>query len=195
MPLGGVHALVWDDAEFIGHASVVQRRLLHSGRALRAGYVEAVGVRADPRRRGHAAALMDAVERVARGGYDLGALASSHSAVDFYAARGWRRWQGPKSALTPAGTQPTAATDDLVRRGQLDQPGRIVTVARRGSPRSTPPGRWPGYGAAWPVLAVGRTVVGAGQHGEHRRHLPAGRRSKADPVQMLGSDAAAPCWV
>ena len=31
--LGGVHVLVWDGAELIGHASVVQRRLLHAGRA------------------------------------------------------------------------------------------------------------------------------------------------------------------
>lgn len=30
--LGGVHALVWDGDALIGHASVVQRRLLHGGR-------------------------------------------------------------------------------------------------------------------------------------------------------------------
>ena len=41
--LGGVHALVWEGGELIGHASVVQRRLLHRGQALRAGYVEGVG--------------------------------------------------------------------------------------------------------------------------------------------------------
>src|SRR5919204_117419 len=47
--LGGMHALVWEDGELVGHASVVQRRILHGGRALRAGYVEAVGFRApDP---------------------------------------------------------------------------------------------------------------------------------------------------
>ena len=45
--LGGVHALVWDGPALIGHGSVIQRRLLHEGRALRAGYVEAVAVRAD----------------------------------------------------------------------------------------------------------------------------------------------------
>ncbi|WP_308314837.1 GNAT family N-acetyltransferase [Streptomyces sp. CNQ085] len=44
--LGGVHALAWEGAELVGHASLVQRRLLHGGRALRAGYVEGVGVRA-----------------------------------------------------------------------------------------------------------------------------------------------------
>jgi aminoglycoside 2'-N-acetyltransferase I len=33
--LGGVHALVSEGAELIGHASLVQRRMLHGGRALR----------------------------------------------------------------------------------------------------------------------------------------------------------------
>lgn len=101
--LGGVHALVWEDHELIGHASVIQRRLLHGGRALRAGYVEGVGVRADRRRRGHGGALMDVLERVVRGAYDLGALGATDEAAGFYAARGWKQWQGPTSALTPAG--------------------------------------------------------------------------------------------
>jgi aminoglycoside 2'-N-acetyltransferase I len=70
--LGGVHALVWEGHELVGHASVVQRRLLHRGRALRAGYIEGVGVRADRRRRGHGAAMMVALERAVRGAYELG---------------------------------------------------------------------------------------------------------------------------
>jgi aminoglycoside 2'-N-acetyltransferase I len=109
--LGGVHALVWEGAELIGHASVVQRRLLHGGRALRTGYVEGVGVRADRRRRGHGAAMMDALERVVRGAYDLGALGATDRAGDFYAARGWQRWQGPTSALTPTGIERTEEED------------------------------------------------------------------------------------
>ena len=79
--LGGVHAIAWDGDELVGHAAVVQRRLLHGGRALRAGYVEGVGVRADHRRQGHAAAMMDALERVVRGAYDLGALGATDEAV------------------------------------------------------------------------------------------------------------------
>ena len=75
--LGGVHALVWDGPALIGHGSVVQRRLLHQGRALRAGYIEAVAVRPDRQGEGHGAAVMDALERVLRGAYDLGALGSS----------------------------------------------------------------------------------------------------------------------
>jgi aminoglycoside 2'-N-acetyltransferase I len=109
--LGGVHCLVWDGQELIGHGSVVQRRLLHSGRALRTGYVEGVGVRADRRGRGHAAAIMDALERVVRGAYDLGALAATDAALGFYEARGWKLWRGPASALTPTGIVRTAEDD------------------------------------------------------------------------------------
>lgn len=112
--LGGVHALVWDGDELVGHAAVVQRRLLHGGRALRAGYVEGVGVRADQRRRGHAAAMLEALERVVRGAYEVGALSATDQAASLYAARGWRRWQGPTSALTPAGIDRTKDDDGSV---------------------------------------------------------------------------------
>ena len=112
--LGGVHALVWEGEELVGHAAVVQRRLLHGGRALRAGYVEGVGVRADQRRRGHAGAMMDALERVVRAAYEVGALAATDKASSLYAARGWQRWQGPTSALTPAGIERTEDDDGSV---------------------------------------------------------------------------------
>ena len=75
--LGGMHALAFDGARLIGHGAVVQRRLVHGGRALRAGYVEAVAVAPAFQRRGHAAAIMDALERVIRGAYDLGALSAT----------------------------------------------------------------------------------------------------------------------
>ena len=90
---------------------MVQRRLLHAGRALRAGYVEGVGVRADQRGRGHAATLMGPLERVIRAAYDLGALGSSEAATGFYAARGWLRWPGPTAVLTPAGIRRTPDED------------------------------------------------------------------------------------
>ena len=109
--LGGVHALVWEGDELVGHASVVQRRLLHRGRALRTGYVEGVGVRADRRRRGHGGALMEALERVIRGAYELGALSSSEEAMDFYAGRGWKQWRGPTSVMTPTGISRTVDDD------------------------------------------------------------------------------------
>jgi aminoglycoside 2'-N-acetyltransferase I len=112
--LGGIHALAWEGRELIGHASVVQRRLLHDGRALRTGYVEGVGVRADRRRRGVGGELMDALERVLRGAYELGALGSTDAAVRLYTAHGWRRWEGPTSALTPGGVVRTEDADGAV---------------------------------------------------------------------------------
>jgi aminoglycoside 2'-N-acetyltransferase I len=112
--LGGVHALVWEGAELIGHASVVQRRLLYRGRALRTGYVEGVAVRAGRRGRGYGAAMMEALERVVRGAYDLGALGATDEGARFYAPRGWERWQGPSSALTPNGIKPTEEDDGWI---------------------------------------------------------------------------------
>ena len=112
--LGGMHALVWDGEELVGHGAVVQRRLLHRGVALRTGYVEGVGVRADHRRRGHAGALMGALEAIVRGAYDLGALAATDAAAPLYAARGWQLWRGPLSALTPAGVTRTPQEEGAV---------------------------------------------------------------------------------
>jgi aminoglycoside 2'-N-acetyltransferase I len=101
--LGGVHALVWEDGVPVAHGSVVMRRLLHGGRALRAGYVEGVGVRADNRRRGHGATVMRALGRVVEAAYDLGALGATDQGVPLYTRLGWRRWEGRLSALTPSG--------------------------------------------------------------------------------------------
>ena len=112
--LGGVHALVWEGDELIGHASVVQRRLLHGGRALRTGYVEGVAVRADRRRRGHGAVLMDALARVVRGAYELGALAATEEGAALYTARGWQQWRGPTSVLTPTGITRTEEEDGSI---------------------------------------------------------------------------------
>ncbi len=109
--LGGVHALAWERDQLVGHASVVQRRLMYGGRALRTGYVEGVGVLAGRRGHGHGAAMMEALERVIRGAFDLGALGTTAEAAAFYAARGWRQWEGPTSALTPAGVARTEDED------------------------------------------------------------------------------------
>ena len=112
--LGGMHALAWEDGVLIGHASVIQRRLFHKGRALRAGYVEGVAVRADHRRQGVGGALMAELERIISAAYDLGALGSSDEGLPFYLARGWERWRGPTSGLTPSGVVRTAEEDGYI---------------------------------------------------------------------------------
>lgn len=133
---GGVHALVWEGGELIGHASVVQRRLLHGGQALRTGYVEGVVVREDRRGRGHGAAMMAAVEQVIRGGYALGALSATEAAIGFYAARGWKLWQGPSSVLTPTGLVRTVDDDGsifvLPVSAALDISGPLIADWRDG---------------------------------------------------------------
>lgn len=108
--LGGVHALAFDGETLVGHAALVQRRLLLDGQVLRTGYVEAVGVREDRRRRGVAGSLMAPLEMLLRG-YDLGALSASDEAVALYAGRGWVAWEGPTYVLSPSGILRTADDD------------------------------------------------------------------------------------
>lgn len=112
--LGGVHALAWEDGRVVGHASVVQRRLLYDGRALRTGYLEGFAVRSDRRRRGIGGRLMTSLERVIRRGYDLGALGATDAGAAFYQRHGWQVWQGPTFALTPTGVRRTHDDDGCV---------------------------------------------------------------------------------
>ena len=72
--LGGMHALICVRGALVAHGAVVQRRMIHRGAALRCGYLEAVAVREDWRGQGLAMAVMDALEQVLRGAYQLGAL-------------------------------------------------------------------------------------------------------------------------
>lgn len=106
-----MHALVYDCTDLIGHGSVVMRRILHGGRALRTGYVESVAVRADRRRTGIGDAVMSELERVIRGGYELGALGASPIGAALYLSRGWWQWPGPSAVLGPDGVQPTPEDD------------------------------------------------------------------------------------
>jgi aminoglycoside 2'-N-acetyltransferase I len=112
--LGGMHALISHHGALIGHAAVVQRRLLYRQSALRCGYVEGVAVREDWRGQGLARALMDAVEQVLRGAYQLGALSASEAGRNLYAARGWLPWHGPTSVLAPSGVVRTPDDDGSV---------------------------------------------------------------------------------
>ncbi|MEE6178759.1 GNAT family N-acetyltransferase [Mycobacterium sp. 050134] len=110
--LGGMHALIWLHGAIIAHAAVVQRRLIHRGSALRCGYVEAVAVREDCRGQGLAHAVLDAIEQVIRGAYQIGALSTATAGV--YAARGWLPWTGPTWVLTPDGAARTPDDDGTV---------------------------------------------------------------------------------
>src|SRR6185369_6678385 len=134
--LGGLHTLAYDGGDLIGHASVIQRRLVHGGRALRTGYVEGVAVRAGHRRRGVGAAMMAELERVIRGAYDIGALGTTDDGEPFYLARGWQLWRGASWAMTPDGVRRTADDDGAIyvfpNGADLDLDGDIMCAYRPG---------------------------------------------------------------
>ncbi len=111
--LGGQHAMVIEEGQVVAHGSVIMRRLLHDGRSLRSGYVEAVAVHPDHRRAGHASAVMAALERLAPA-YQVLALSASTDGVPFYQARGWWLWRGPSAVLAPEGLRPTPDDDGSI---------------------------------------------------------------------------------
>jgi aminoglycoside 2'-N-acetyltransferase I len=112
--LGGLHALAFEGTRLVAHGAVVQRRMLHRGRALRCGYVEAVAVAGDRRRQRLASAVMAELEWVTRRAFDLGALSATDAGSALYLSRGWQLWQGPTSALTPSGLRRTPDDDGSV---------------------------------------------------------------------------------
>ncbi|CAM3324691.1 GNAT family N-acetyltransferase [Kibdelosporangium persicum] len=134
--LGGMHALLWDGPDLIAHGAVGQRRMIIEGRPLRAGYVEAVAVHPGHQRRGHGGTIMDALERIVRGGYDLGALSASDEGAALYAGRGWQLWTGPSSVLSPRGVERTEDDDGSVYvlpvAAPFDLSGEIVCDWRPG---------------------------------------------------------------
>ncbi len=126
--LGGIHATVWDGALPVAHGSVVMRRLLLGGRALRCGYVEAVATRPDRRREGHGRRVMEALGGVIRGAYDIGALGATDMAVPLYTGLGWRRWEGELYALTPAGTVRTPDEEGAVHVLPVGDPPDVTAA-------------------------------------------------------------------
>ena len=157
--LGGMHALVWDGAELIGHGSVVLRRLLHNDRALRTGYLEAVAVHPARQRQGHGGAVMAALERIIRAGYEVGALGSSDSGQGTLRGAGLAPVAGHGVGDHPRRSAPDA------RGGRLDlcPAGQCTAVAQWGSGLRLAGGRR--LVAGW-APAVGRpAVVGTGGAG------------------------------
>jgi aminoglycoside 2'-N-acetyltransferase I len=136
--LGGLHVVAKDGEQLVGHASVVQRRLVVDRVGIRTGYVEAVAVRADRRGRGLGGELMATVEEVVQAAYDLGALSAGERAARLYARRGWLRWEGPTWVLSPDGPVRTEDEDGGVyvlrtaASSQLDLGGSIACDWRPG---------------------------------------------------------------
>lgn len=134
--LGGMHAIIAYHGTVIAHAAVVQRRLLHGGTALRCGYVESVAVHPEWRGQGLGHAVMASIEQVVKGAYHLGALTASTVGEPLYLSRGWLRWQGATSAITPTGLTPTPGDDGSVFvlpvRADLDTAAELACDWRDG---------------------------------------------------------------
>lgn len=112
--LGGMHAIAWRGSSIIGHASVIQRRLLHGAHVFRTGYIEAVAVHPDWQRQTIGGQMMTALEQIIESSYEIGALGATDEAVSLYEHRGWIKWAGHTSALTPTGIVRTPDEDDCV---------------------------------------------------------------------------------
>lgn len=110
----GVHVLVTDAGQLLGHASVVTRTPRHGENVFTTGYVESVAVRNDQRGRGLGRVVMDHAEAIIRAEHQLGALNAVQTAAPFYAARGWRPWVGHTQADTPDGVIDTYDPGDRI---------------------------------------------------------------------------------
>lgn len=132
--LGGMHALVRaDTGTLVAHGSLVLRRMRVGARWLRCGWVESVAVHPDHRGRGHGHAVMAELEALGPG-YDLLGLCSSDDGRHLYESRGWSRWSGAASALTPDGVRATPDEDTIyvLTPGPIDLAGPICCDWREG---------------------------------------------------------------
>jgi aminoglycoside 2'-N-acetyltransferase I len=98
--------------------------------------VEGVAARTDHRRQGLGNAIMASLESVVRGAYEIGALSASDAGVPLYERRGWLRWQGMASVVSPTGVLRTPGEEDsifvLPVTGQLDLTGDLACDWRAG---------------------------------------------------------------
>lgn len=108
--LGGRHFLAEADGRLVAHASVVPRLLDVDGRALRAGYLEAVATLPTHQHHGVATRLVAAADAHLSALYELGALATSRPG--FYERLGWRRWSGETWVIEPGGRRVRTPDDD-----------------------------------------------------------------------------------
>jgi aminoglycoside 2'-N-acetyltransferase I len=133
--VGGMHALLHDDGVLVAHSSLVMRRMIHGGRALRCGYVEAVAVAPDRQRQGLGGRVMAALEALAPA-YDLLALGATDEGMGLYLSHGWLPWRGRLLALTPDGVVSTRDEEGYVLvlpgTAQLDLEGELTCDWRDG---------------------------------------------------------------
>jgi aminoglycoside 2'-N-acetyltransferase I len=133
--LGGNHVLAMDDEGIVAHASVVPRRLHFSiGKGdwsdsvvREVGYVEAVAVREDLRRRGIGTDVLHAINQLIKVLYGFGVLATG--TYSFYDQGGWRRWQGKSFVFRDCEMIRTPKDDDSLMVLAFDQTDFTSAIA------------------------------------------------------------------
>ena len=110
--LGGWHLVAAADGVAVAHAAVVPRVLEVAGRALAAGYVEAVVTVPKRQGEGLGSAVMTEVGKLLRREFELGGLATGRH--EFYERLGWERWRGPTFVRRGADLIRTENDDDAV---------------------------------------------------------------------------------
>jgi aminoglycoside 2'-N-acetyltransferase I len=110
--LGGRHFLGTLEDRIVAHASVVPRVLRAGERALDTGFVEAVAVADEHRRRGYGHRVMGELGDFLIPRFELGALSAAEEIQPFYANLGWETWPGPTGVTLEEGpVQPTPDED------------------------------------------------------------------------------------
>jgi aminoglycoside 2'-N-acetyltransferase I len=108
--VGGWRAVAMDDGVPVSHAAVVPRTIEVAGHSFAAGYVEGVATARARRGSGLGAAVLDAVNAVIVGSFELGVLSTDR--WSFYERAGWQRWHGPSYAKDGGTLVRTVDEDD-----------------------------------------------------------------------------------
>jgi GNAT superfamily N-acetyltransferase len=109
-----LRVLIQDEAgNLMSHVGIVRRDVIWNGRTMRAGGIGGVATREDWRGRGYASMALDAAVHTLtdEGSIDFALLFCEPSLAPFYAARGWRPFEGVVYAEQPElGRAPFTAT-------------------------------------------------------------------------------------
>ena len=100
---GGVHVLIRDEGQLVGHASAVPRRIRFGDQPWRTiGYVEAVATEPERQGEGIGRLAMLRLHDEISSRWKV-ALLSTGRATGFYERLGWKRWLGLSYTQTEAG--------------------------------------------------------------------------------------------
>ena len=134
---GGVHVLVCQDGDLVGHASAVPRLIRFGDQPWRTvAYVEAVATDPDRQRGGIGRLAMERLQDEIASRWEV-AMLSTGRATGFYERLGWQRWLGLSSTQTESGVvldgehgglmvfipRPEAAVDRTLAVTCQDRPG------------------------------------------------------------------------